>query len=291
MSSFGPDPTWACPRPSLRLLPALLLASLALAFALTPAARAQEADPAVAGEPAAATEPPIDLTPVPEAEPIPEPPPPPEPAPSQELAVSEPEPPPAPEPAASAVEPPQQTADRDVVAHAGPASFEPAAATFTPAAQAPAAPMLELSSPAAAPTTEPLGWDLYDDALFAETIDGDDTASALGGGGTTPSIGRLIVLPAIRVATERDKRDTEPVSRADAMPAGGSLPGGSGPGRGPSLSLFGGSGGSGAAFALLSLLGLACGWLLLAPDGKRAFRMLPASRRPAAYVPPIESPG
>src|SRR5688500_2702385 len=132
MSSFGPAPTWATPRPSLRLVPALLLAALALAFALTPIASAQEAGPGVAGEPASATEPPTDSTPVPEPPPTPEPPPP-DPAPSPEPAASAPEPPSAPEPAASPVDPPQQPAERDTVAHAGPSSFEPAATTLTSA--------------------------------------------------------------------------------------------------------------------------------------------------------------
>ena len=101
MSSFGPDSTWASPRPSLRLL-AVLLAAFALAFALTPAASAQEADPASAGEPAAAPDASSDPTPVPESPPIPEPPPPPEPAPSPEPAASTPDPPPAIEPVPSA---------------------------------------------------------------------------------------------------------------------------------------------------------------------------------------------
>ena len=55
------------------------------------------------------------------------------------------------------------------------------------------------------------------------------------------------------------------------MSAGGSGPGGSGPGQGPSLGLFGAAGGSGAGMALLTLLGMACGWLLLAPDRQESF--------------------
>jgi hypothetical protein len=289
MSSFGPAPTWATPRPSLRLLPALLLAALALAFALTPMASAQEVDPGGTGEPAGATEPPIDSAPVPESPPIPEPPRPPDPAPSPEPAASAPEPPPAPEPAASPVDPPQQPAERDAVAHAGPSSFEPAATTFTPAAQAPAVP-IESSDPAG-PTTAPLGWDVYDDVLLAETFKDDGGAGTFGAG--APAVFRgLRALGTIASPVERDRRhDANPPSRAEPMSAGGSGPGGSGPGQGPSLGLFGAAGGSGAGMALLTLLGMACGWLLLAPLPKRAFLTSTAMWRPSAYVPPIDRPG
>jgi hypothetical protein len=288
MSSFGPEPTWACPRPSLRLLPALLLALLALAFALTPAASAQEADPAIADEPAAT--PPIDSTPAPAPSPNPEPPPPPEPVPSQEPAESAPEPPPAPEPAPSAVDPPQQPSD--AAAHPGTATaYEPASATFTPEAQAPAAPTTELSGPAAGPTTAPLGWDVYDDVLLTETFDGDGGAGTFGAGARAVFRG-LGALGTIASPVKRDRRDdASPASRAEPMSAGGSGPGGSGPGQGPSLGLFGAAGGSGAGMALLTLLGMACGWLLLAPLPKRAFLTSTAMWRPSAYVPPIDRPG
>jgi hypothetical protein len=290
MSSFGPAPTWVTPRPSLRLLPALLLAALALAFALTPAASAQEADPATAGEPAA-TESPIDPTPAPEPTPIPEPPPPSEPAPSQEPAASAPEPPPAPEPAPSAVDTPQLPAERDAVVQAGPASFQPAATTFTPAAQAPAAPTTEVSGPAAGSTTAPLGWDVYDDVLLTETFNDDGGAGTLGAGPHAVFRG-LGALGTIRSPVERNRRsDANPPSRAEPMSAGGSGRGGSGPGQGPSLGLFGAAGGSGAGMALLTLLGMACAWLLLAPLPKRAFLTSTAMWRPSAYVPPIDRPG
>ena len=288
MSLFGPDSTWASPRPLLRLL-AVLLAACALAFALTPTASAQEADPGIAGEPAATPDASTDPPPVPESPPIPEPPPPPEPVPSPEPAASAPEPPPAPEPAASPVEPPQQTADRDTVVHAGPASFEPAAATFTPSAQAPAAPV-ESSAPTA-PTTAPLGWDVYDDALLAETFDDAGGTGSLGA--AVPAVFRgLGALGTIASPVKRDRRsDANPPSRAEPMSAGGSGPGGSGPGQGPSLGLFGAAGGSGAGMALLTLLGMACGWLMLAPLPKRAFLTSTAMWRPSAYVPPIDRPG
>jgi outer membrane biosynthesis protein TonB len=295
MSLFGPDPKWASPRPSLRLL-AVLLAAFALAFALTPVASAQEADPASAGEPAATPDASSDPPPVPETPPIPEPPPPPEPAPTPEPAASAPEPSPAPEPAPSPVEPPQQTADRDAVSHAGPPSgppsYVPASTTFTPAAQAPAAPMNELSGPAAAgPTTAPLGWDVYDDALLAETFEDDGGAETFGSGGHAVFRG-LGALGTIASPAERNRRqDANPPSRAEPMSAGGSGSGGSGPGQGPSLGLFGAAGGSGAGMALMTLLGMACAWLLLAPLPKRAFLTSTAMWRPSAYVPPIDRPG
>ena len=290
MSSFGPDPTWARPRPSSRLLPALLLTVLALALALTPAASAQEADPTIPVDPAA-TDSPIDSTPVVEPTPVPEPPPPPEPVPSQEPAMSEADPSPAPEPAPSTGDPAQQTADRDPVANAGPSSFEPAAATFTPAAQAPAASTTELSGPAAGHTTAPMGWDVSDDVLLAETFDDDGGAGAFHPGPSAVFRG-LGALGTIASPVERNRRgDVNPPSRADPMSAGGSGPGGSGPGQGPSLGLFGAAGGSGAGVALLTLLGIACGWLLLAPRPKRAFLTSTAMWRPSAYVPPIDRPG
>ena len=288
MSSFDPDPTWASPRPSLRLL-AVLLTAFALAFALTPAASAQEAVPASAGEPAAAPDASSDPIPVPESQPIPEPPPPPEPAPSPEPAASTPEPPPAIEPVPSAPDQAQQPAERDTVVHAGPPSYEPAATTFSPAAQAPAA-AIDALDPAAS-TSAPLGWDVYDDVLLAETFDSNGGTGSLAAG--TPAVFRgLRALGQIRPAVERDRRhDAAPASRAEPVPAGGSGPGGSGPGQGQSLGLFGAAGGSGAGMALLTLLGMACGWLLLAPLPKRAFLTSTAMWRPSAYVPPIDRPG
>jgi hypothetical protein len=288
MSLFGPESTWASPRSSVRLL-AVLLAACALAFALTPTAGAQEAaGPAGAAESAATPEPPSDPPLVPDTPPIPEPPPPPEPASSPEPAASAPDPSPAPEPGPAAVDP-SQPAERDAVAQAGPASFEPAAVTSTPAPQAPAAPV-ESSDPTA-PTTAPLGWDVYDDALLAETFDDDGGAGSFGAG--PPAVFRgLGALGTIAPAVERDRpRDANPPSRAEPMSAGGSGPGGSGPGQGPSLGLFGAAGGSGAGMALLTLLGLMCGWLLLAPLPKRAFLTSTAMWRPSAYVPPIDRPG
>jgi hypothetical protein len=288
MSSFGPDPTWASPRSSLRLL-AVLLAAFALAFALTPTASAQEAGPS-AGEPAAAPDASSDPVPVPESPPIPEPPPPPEPAPSPEPAASTPEPSPAIEPVPSGPDPAQQPSERDSVAHAGPPpSYEPAATTFTPAAQAPSAAIDSLDP--AASTSAPLGWDVYDDALLAETFDSNGGTGSLAAG--APAVFRgLRALGRIGPAVERDRRhDVAPASRAEPVPAGGSGPGGSGPGQGQSVGLFGAAGGSAAGMALLTLLGMACGWLLLAPLPKRAFLTSTAMWRPSAYVPPIDRPG
>ena len=287
MSSSGPEWMWAIPRPSLRLFP-MLLAAIAFAFALTPMANAQEADPALAGEPATATELPIDPAPVPESTQIPEPPPPPEPAPSPEPA-SAPEPSPVPEPGPTAVDPHPQSAERDAVSHAGPASFEPAATTFTPAAQAPATP-IESSDPVG-PTTAPLGWDVYDDVLLAESFNDDGGAGSIGA--RAPAVFRgLGALGTIASPVKRDRhQDANPPSRAEPISGGGSGPGGSGPGQGPSPGLFGAAGGSSAGMALLSLLGMACGWLLLAPLPKRAFLTSTAMWRPSAYVPPIDRPG
>ena len=205
--------------------------------------------------------------------------------------MSEPDPPPVPEPGPSAVDSPQKAADRDPVAHAGLTSFEPAAATFTAAAQAPAAPTTELSGPTAGPTTAPMGWDVSDDMLLTETFDGDGGTGAFGAG--PPAVFRgLGALGTIASPVERNRRsDVNPPSRAEPMSAGGSGPGGPGPGQGPSLGLFGAAGGSGAGMALLTLLGMACGWLLLAPRPKRACLTPTAMWRPSAYVPPIDRPG
>ena len=288
MSLFGPDPRWASPRQTLRLL-LVLLAAFALAFALAPTASAQEADPPITGEPAPAPDASSDLPPVPEAQPIPEPPPPPEPAPSPEPAASVPEPAPAAEPVPSAVDPPQQqTAERDTVAHSAPASFEPATTTFTPAAPAPA---IESSDPVAGPATAPLGWDVYDDVLLADTFNGGGGAGTFGPG--PPAVFRgLGALGTIASPVERNRRhDANAPSRAESMPAGGSGPGGAGPGQGQSLGLFGAAGGSGAGMALMTLLGMACAWLLLAPLPKRSFLTSTAMWRLSAYVPPIDHPG
>ena len=297
MPLFGPETSWAVPRPSLRwLLPAIVVA-LALAFAtpLTPAASGQEADPAVAGDPApAASEPavPVDPDPAP-----PEPP------------VVDPLPPPEPQPPAGEVTPPAADQREPGVkggesgsgssrgtgqgspAGQAPASAAPVNAPVTPAAQLQGALLAPLDE--ASPTTEPLGWDVYDDALFAETLDDDGgTGAADFGGGTPTAIGGIAALGAIGPAVERDKHDdAEPVSRADPMPVGGIGPGGSGSGQGPSLSLFGGSGGGAAGIALLTLLAMLGSWLLAAPNHLRAFRISTATWRPSAYVPPIEHPG
>ena len=287
MSSFDPDSTWASPRPSLRFLFPVLLAAFALAFVLTPAAGAQEADPAGAGEvvvpstdPPPAPEPP---PPPPEVVLPPEPAPPPDPAPT-------PEPSPVPEPGPMAVDPHQQLPERDTAAHAGPASFEPVATTFTPAAPAPATPTE--SSDRVGPTTAPLGWDVYDDVLLAETYDGG-SGGAGSLGARAPAVFRgLGALGTIASPVKRDRRqDTNPPSRAEPISGGGSDPGGPGPGQGPSLGLFGAAGGSSAGMALLTLLGIACGWLLLAPLPKRAFLTSTAMWRLSAYVPPIDHPG
>jgi hypothetical protein len=288
MSSFGPDSTWASPRPSLRLL-AVLLAAFALACALTPVASAQEADPASTGEPVVVPDASSDPAPVPESPPIPEPPPPPEPAPSPEPAASASEPPPAIEPVPSAPDPAQHPAERDTIAHAGPPSYEPAITTFTPAAEAPTA-AIDTFDPAAS-TSAPLGWDVYDDALLAETFDSNGGTGSVAAGALAVFRG-LRALGQIGPGVERDRRhDVAPASRAEPVPAGGSGPGGSGPGQGQSVGLFGAAGGSAAGMALLTLLGMACGWLLLAPLPKRAFLTSTAMWRPSAYVPPIDRPG
>jgi hypothetical protein len=290
------DPELWCSRLRAAVRGLLLCAvTLVLVAALAPPATAQEVQdvpaattadvtPAPAAEQPADTgsqsEPqPVATDPAPQPEPQPEPqPPPPE---TPQPVDSAPQAPSSDQPV------PDRTPSRDSASHPAPATSQPAITTFT-APPAPAAPLAGGEQPP--PTTAPLGWDVYDDALFAETLDGDETA-ALPGSGTPPSISGLGVL-AIAHPSERDRRnDVEPPSRANATPAGGSGPGGQGPGPGPSLGLFGAGGGSSAGIALLTLLGLACGWSLLAPGGRRAFRTSTARWRPSAYVPPIELPG
>ena len=308
MPLFGPETSWAVPRPSLRWLLPAIVAALALAFAtpLTPAASGQEADPAVAGDPApAASEPaaPVDPDPAPPEPPVVDPLPPPEPP------VVDPLPPPEPQPPPDEVTPPaadqreagmksgesgsgsSRGAGQGSPAGQAPASEAPVNVPVTPAAQLQGAMLAPLDE--ASPTTEPLGWDVYDDALFAETLDDEGGTGGIDfGGGTPTAIGGIAALGAIGSAVERDKHDdAEPVSRADPMPVGGIGPGGSGSGQGPSLSLFGGSGGSAAGIALLTRLGMMGSWLLAAPDRLQAFRISTATWRPSAYVPPIEHPG
>jgi outer membrane biosynthesis protein TonB len=279
----------------------MLLAALALVFAasLTPAARAEESIPtAAAGEaaPAAAEQPsepvqqadpgPVPVDPAPQPDPQPQP----EPTPlPQESQV------PADTPAAPAEGQPAvpdrggDGSNRDAPSQHTSPSSQPVPTSFTAAAQVPvtgAGP-----SDAAPATTAPLGWDVYDDDLFAETLDGDGGAGGLGGA-LPPSIGGLTALGASGSAVERNKHHgATPASHADPMSGGGSGPGGSGPGQGPSLGLFGAAGGSSAGMALLTLLGMACGWLALAPDRQRAFLTSTATWRLSNYVPPIERPG
>ncbi|MGH2978696.1 MAG: hypothetical protein ACRDLQ_03545 [Solirubrobacterales bacterium] len=264
---------------------------------LTPAASAEDAVPvAVAGEGAAVAEQPsepvqtvpVDPAPVP-VDPAPQPQPdPPPPPPEAEVPVETPPAVPAEEHVPTV--PARGTDGNRVTAGQSTSpSAAPGPTIFTAAAQAP---VTAIGAPdATSPTTEPLGFDVYDDALFAETLDEGGGAGGLGGG-VPPAAGTFSALGAIGSAVEGDKHDdAKPASRADPMSAGGSGPGGSGPGQGPSLGLFGAAGGSGAGMALLTLLGMACGWFLLAPDRKRAFPTSTATWRPSAYVPPIELPG
>jgi hypothetical protein len=131
---------------------------------------------------------------------------------------------------------------------------------------------------------------VYDNALFADPGDGNGGAGGFGSGGP-PAFRGFSALGAIGTGVERHRQeDTKPASRADPMSNGGSGPGGSGPGQGPSMGLSG-AGGSGAGIALLTLLGMACGWFLLPRDPMRAFLTSAATWRPSAYVPPIEQPG
>jgi outer membrane biosynthesis protein TonB len=284
------------------LRPALLVA-LAFAFAatLTASARADEPIPTAAagdvappvveepGGPAQQTDPgPVSVDPAPQPEPQPQTEPPP-PAPEAQQPADVP-------PAAPAEEQPQTVPDRDggggahdTAAQTASPSSEPTT-NFATATQAPSAQAGVTEAPAA--TTAPLGWDVYDDTLYAEIGDGGDGGSGGFGDGAPSVIRGLSVLGTMRAAAERDKdRDAQPASHAEPISAGGSGPGGSGPGQGPSLGLFGAAGGSGAGIALLTLLGMASGWLLIAPGRMRAFLTSTATWRPSAYVPPIERPG
>jgi hypothetical protein len=295
----GPGPMWARPQPLLRwLLPALLAAlTFAFAAALTAPARADEAVPtATAGDVVSPIEQPGDQGPQGDPGPVPvdqlpqtDPPPPPDPSPPPEVIQLPPENPPA----APAEEHPQAVPDRggdggahDSATQSASPSAESAPTTFTTVLQSPA---IHAGVTAAPATTAPLGWDVYDDALFAEMI--DSNANGFGGPGAR-AIGGFRVLSAVADTPQRDSSDdAKPASRAEPMSSGGSGPGGSGPGQGSSLGLFGGAGGSGAGMALLTLLGMASAWILIAPDRTRAFLTSTATWRLSNYVPPIERPG
>ena len=292
MPLFGPELSRTRPRPA---VVGLLIAALALLAALAPVARAQEVPvaPADTGS-APPVEQPVDTGAATDPPPVPvDPAPPPEPAP-------QPEPPPAEQPADPPPPPAvdqqpagdrqSESVSRDSSSHSN--SPSPTSQPVTPSVSAPSAP---LPAPLAAAETQvtaaPLGWDVFDDALYAETVDGDETTAILAGGGP-PALGGLGVLGPISRSIAREKhRDAAAGSRPNATPAGGSGPGGGGPGPGPSMGMFGGGGSAGAGIALLTLLGLACGWALLAPRDRRAFRTSTATWRPSAYVPPIEHPG
>ena len=270
----------------------LLVAALGitLSLALTSVARAQVAPPALdAAQPPPALDQSGDPDPATAADP--------DPAPAPEPAPVTPDP--APDPAPAAEEHAQPAPDkaggrsegsggRDAATNAPSPAPAPATTAYTAAGPGPVAPIVPAESPV---TTLPLGWDLYDDALFAETLDDDDGAGGLPGAARDGFRG-LAALGKIGPAAEQDKRhDPKPVSRADPMSAGGAAPGGPGNGQGGSTGLFGAAGGSGAGMALMTLLGMACGWFLLAPDRQRAFLTPTATWRPSAYVPPIEHPG
>lgn len=294
MPLFGPEIPRTRPRP---VVVGLVIAALALLAALAPVARAQEVpvagtadtgsappveQPADTGAPTDPPPVPVDPAPPPEPAPQPEPPPPAE-------QPADPPPPPAvdQQPAGDRQ---SESGSRDSSSHSN--SPSPNSQPVTPSVSAPSA---LVPAPLAAAETQvtaaPLGWDVYDDALFAETVDGDETAAMLAGGGP-PALGGLGLLGSISRSITPDKhRDAAAGSRANATPAGGSGPGGRGPGPGQSMGLFGGGGGASAGIALLTLLGLACGWSLLAPGDRRAFRTSTATWRPSAYVPPIEHPG
>lgn len=289
MPLFHPELSWTRSRPAVL---GLVVALLALLAALAPPARAQEVPTVPAADTGAP--PPADLPAdtgqppevIPTPEPSPEPPPPPPPP----EVVNPPEP--SPEPSPSPEEPAQPAPkNSDPQRDAGHAASPAPALTLTSYAPAPAAaaPTVPVVDPQL--TAAPLGWDVYDDALFAESVDRDEGPAILAGGGP-PSLGGLGVLGPISHSITREKhRDAAAGSRPNATPVGGSGPGGGGPGPGQSLGLAGGGGGASAGIALLTLLGLACGWSLLAPWDRRAFRTSTATWRPSAYVPPIEHPG
>ena len=295
MPLFGPDPMsmWATSRPLLRRL---LLATLAfaVALALAPAARAQEAPPAVteqppvpaADQPVESGPPPDPVPVVPDPAPAPEPPAP-APEPTPELQVPEP---PAAQPADDQGQPASRPAaeeDRNAGTHSVAPAPELPGPDLSTISQAP---LVAAPAPAPDATTAPLGWDVYDDALFAETMDGGVAGGF--GGGVPPSLGGFGGIGTIASAAQRTRQHhAKPTSRPEAMVPGGSGNGGTGPGNSTSLGLFGAAGGTGAGMALMTLLGMACAWFLLAPDRLRAFLTSTATWRLSAYVPPIEHPG
>jgi outer membrane biosynthesis protein TonB len=302
MPLFDPDPTTHS-RPTLRWsLPALIAALTflcAAAFASPVWAQEVPGTTAAAEVPTpTAVDPPSDPGPQPDSAPAPadtttpEPPPPPEPVQTPPESQSPPAetPPivPTEEPPATAPDRPTDSGGRDTASRAPIPSGAQAPAGFAvPAAPATVAPLSPTDDTFA--TTEPLGWDVYDDTLLAEKLDDGGLVTAFGGG-MPPSAGGLAILGGIGPVTDRDKRGAaEPPARANATPAGGSGPGGPGPGPGPSAGMSG-AGGGGAGIALM-LLGLACAASMRAPSTKRAFRLPMATWRPSAYVPPIEQPG
>jgi hypothetical protein len=294
MPLFGPDPMWARTRPTFRRL---LLAALALAvmLALAPAARAQEAPPVVIEQPPGpAADVPVDPAPPPDPapvvpEPAPDPPPPPD-VPSAPLESQVPESPPS-APVEDHSQPatrPEPEGNRGASSPASPPPAATAAPSFTAIAGTPPA---GPSVPEPAATTAPLGWDVYDDALFAERLDGGAGLGGFGGSGP-PTIGSFHTFSSIASAAQRNTpRDAKPPSHAEAVAPGGGGGGGSGFGQGPSPGLFGAAGGAGAGMALMTLLGMACGWALFMPGRARAFLTSTATWRLSAYVPPIEHPG
>jgi hypothetical protein len=287
MPLFDPELSWTRPR---SIVLGLLVAALVLLAAIAPSARAQEvpsAPPPDTTAPATADGP-VDAGPPPEVTPTPEPSPEPSPPPPPPEVVEPPlEPPPPPDEPSQPASPKNSDPQRDTGHAASPA---PSVTVTTPSPPAAApAPTVAVVDPQL--TAAPLGWDVYDDALFAETVDGDKGSAVLAGGGP-PAVGGLGVLgPASRSIAREKHKDAAAGSRPNATPVGGSGPGGGGPGHGPSMGLAGSGGGGGAGIALLMLLGLACAWSLLAPRDRRAFRTSTATWRPSAYVPPIEHPG
>ena len=295
MPLFGPDPMsmWARPRPVIRRL---LLAALALAtaLALAPAAGAQEAPPQVIEQPTTtAADQPVDPGPPPPPDPVPvvptpepDPPPPPEAVVDPPVQVPEPNPTPAEDRSQPATKPAPEE-DRNAGAHAPVPALDAPATTLSTISEA-----APIAAPPSDPnaTTAPLGWDVYDDALFAETVDGGVVGGF--GGGVPPSLGGFGTFSTIASAAERTtQHHAKPTSRPEAMVPGGSGNGGTGPGNSTSLGLFGAAGGTGAGMALMTLLGMACAWFLLAPNRLRAFLTSTATWRLSAYVPPIEHPG
>jgi outer membrane biosynthesis protein TonB len=301
MPLFGPDPMWSRPRTLHRWLLAALLATFTFATVLTAPARADETVPttATAGDvvPPPPAEPPADqgpqgdpgpvsVDPPPHPDPVPQPDPPPPPPEPQPPADSQPPAPPD-EHAAAVADRGGESGSHDSATQGTAPSAGPAPLTFSAAPQTPATHVGADATPA---TTAPLGWDVYDDDVLTEMINGNGGSGF--GANVAHAIGGFRVLSAVAPAAERGKsRDAKPASRAEPMSAGGSGPGGSGPGQGPSLGLFGAAGGSSAGMALLTLLGLASVWFMMAPDRTRAFLTSTATWRLSNYVPPIERPG